>query len=65
MLIRELFKITDIHQKRIIFSMDKLANIFPISVGKIQNLSEQEFLLIELLTTRFSKLQDFMGNKII
>jgi hypothetical protein len=61
----ELIKIADIHADRIFFAIDKLRSIFPISAENVQKFSEQELLLIELLTSRFAKLQDFIGAKCI
>ena len=61
----EMLKIADIHAKRIIDSMNALSDIFPISADKLDNLSQEEFLFIELLTNRFSKLQGFIGAKLI
>lgn len=62
---KELIKIADIHSSRLIFAINGLNSIFPLSASAVDNLSEHHFLLIELLTTRFSKLQDFMGTKLI
>ena len=42
-----------------------MQGIFPIDVEKFNNLKEEEFLFIELLVNRFSKLQDFIGTKLI
>ncbi len=61
----EILKIAEIHAEKIKYSINRLGNLFPISSVKIQNISEQDFLLLELLTTRFSKLQDFMGGKLV
>lgn len=61
----EMIKIADIHAKRVNYALTQLTNLFPISEPKIKNLSEQDFLLLELLISRFAKLQDFMGAKLI
>lgn len=61
----EMIKIADMHAKRINQAMNKLIGIFPMSTSKIENISEENFLLIELLINRFAKLQDYLGTKII
>lgn len=60
----ELVKTADIHAQRISYAIDRLTSLFPFSGEVIENLREQDFLLIELLVNRFSKLQDFMGTKL-
>jgi hypothetical protein len=63
--ITEIIKIADIHATRMRYAITKLGNFFPISELKMSNISEQDFLLLELLVNRFSKLQDFIGAKLI
>lgn len=63
--LQEILKIAEIHAKRIAYAMDRLSKLFPISPSAVENISEQDFLFIELLTTRFSKLQDFIGAKLV
>lgn len=60
-----MINISKIHSERLSLAIEKLAPIFPISATKIQALNEHEFLLLELLTNRFAKLQDFIGSKLI
>ena len=60
-----LIKIAQIHKEHLQFAIKSLADIFPISAEKVANVNEQEFLLLELLTGRFAKLQDFLGAKLI
>ena len=64
-LVRSLIEISKIHEKRLNFALTNLAEIFPIDEEKFSHLSDEEFLLVELLTNRFSKLQDFIGSKLI
>ena len=61
----EIIKIADIHKQRITYAREKLSNLIPFTAEKIQNLSEEEFLVIELMVNRFSKLQDYIGSKVI
>ena len=62
--LQEMFKITAIHTKRIELALVELKNVFPLNQQKVLNLSNQELLWIELLISRFAKLQDFLGRKI-
>ena len=61
----EIMKIADVHASRIEYSIKSLKNIFPVVPEHIENFSEKNFLLIELLINRFAKLQDFLGTKVI
>jgi len=61
----EILKIAEIHAVRINNARTQLSNLFPISATKVQTLSEHDFLLIELLTNRFAKLQDLIGTKLV
>jgi uncharacterized protein YutE (UPF0331/DUF86 family) len=61
----EMLKIADIHAGRIKNAIAGLKNIFPISAKQAGQLPEDVFLLTELLTGRFAKLQDLMGAKLI
>jgi hypothetical protein len=63
--LNEIIKISDIHAEKIRLAQNRLQGIFPIDVEKFNNLKEEEFLFIELLVNRFSKLQDFIGTKLI
>lgn len=63
--LKEIIKIAQIHVTRIEWAMAKLKESFPLKKNDILDLSDQELLLIELLVSRFAKLQDFIGNKII
>lgn len=60
-----LLKIADIHVERIQHSKNQLKTIFPLSSLSIANFSEENLLNIEMLTSRFAKLQDLIGTKII
>lgn len=63
--IQSALEIAHIHEKHLLYALDQLAPIFPITAEKILNLNEHEFLLVELLISRYSKLQDFIGSKLI
>lgn len=54
--------ISEVHVKRISLALSELSNSIPLTTDKIANLSVEEILYLELLTNRFVKLQDYMGN---
>jgi len=56
--------IAQTHVKRLQFALDHLKDIMPISQDSIQSMSDLEFMYFEVLTNRFSKLQDYLGAKI-
>jgi uncharacterized protein with HEPN domain len=60
----EMLKIADIHVDRITMALDDLRLIFPLNQDKILNFSKNEVMLVELLLSRFAKLQDYMGEVI-
>jgi uncharacterized protein YutE (UPF0331/DUF86 family) len=63
--LHNMIKIADIHAARIKMAVTGLQNFFPLTTGKIPNLSDNEIMLIELLISRFAKLQDYLGRIII
>lgn len=63
--LEEMFKVSEIHAKRITLALIELKPLFPLNQEKVLNLSNQNLLWIELLISRFSKLQDFIGRKMI
>lgn len=63
-ILNSVIKTANLHAKRLQFAMDKLQPLMPISGTRFAQLSEQEILLWELFSSRFSKLQDLMGAKL-
>lgn len=61
----EIFKVAQIHKKWLLYALKSLAHLIPFTAEKVQNLSEHDSLVVELMANRFSKLQDFVGAKII
>ena len=61
----EMIKIADIHANRINLALKELQTLFPLDQDKVANFTTQQLLLIELLVSRFAKLQDFLGKKLI
>jgi hypothetical protein len=57
-------KIASVHANRLQYALDNLQKTFPLNPTAIENLDMDQLLLIELLISRFSKLQDFMGNQL-
>ncbi len=57
-------KIADIHAKRLKFAINHLKPIIPISGKHIANLNDEKILFFELYASRFTKLQDLMGEKL-
>lgn len=62
---QEMIKIADIHANRIKLALNELQAIVPFDQNKVRNFNTQQLLLIELLVSRFAKLQDFLGKKLI
>lgn len=61
----EMIKIADIHAYRIKLALNELQTIVPFDQHKVIAFTTQQLLLIELLVSRFAKLQDFLGKKLI
>ncbi|MBS1988189.1 hypothetical protein JST56_04310 [Candidatus Dependentiae bacterium] len=61
----EIIKIAQVHEKRLSYALKSLVHLIPFTAEKVLNLNEHDFLVVELMTNRFSKLQDFVGSKII
>lgn len=61
----EYFKIAHIHAERLNQAFSGLKKVFPLDSIKFKNLLNDEFFMLETLIYRFSKLQDFIGTKLI
>lgn len=64
-IISDWFKVADIHANRIQLAQKKIQHLFPIDAKALTVLSDDDLVWIELLTSRFGKLQDFIGKKLI
>ncbi len=62
---QEILKIADIHASRMIFCLEKIGHLFPLTAEKVDTLTDEEILLLDSLTFRFGKLQDYIGSKAI
>jgi uncharacterized protein YutE (UPF0331/DUF86 family) len=56
---------SDIHRARLDFAVENLRTFFPLNGHKLEAMTDQQMLLLELLSSRFAKLQDSMGGKIL
>lgn len=61
---KSLLMTAKIHIDRLNYAMEKLQRKYPLTGEIVAATTDEELLLWELLTSRFAKLQDFMGNKI-
>lgn len=57
-------QIADVHEQRINQALRKISAKFPLTIEQVQSLTEDDLFAIEMLTSRFSKLQDYMGNTV-
>lgn len=64
-LLNELIKIADIHADRINSAINHVQHFFPLKKEVLESLPEDDMVWIELLISRFGKLQDIIGSKII
>lgn len=62
--IQSYMNIVNTHTKRLQFALDGLSQYVPFTDELISNMSDIQFMYFEVLTNRFSKLQDYLGNKI-
>lgn len=53
------------HHKHLQWAMKKMINMVPLTANSIENLSEENFAILEVFVSRFSKLQDILGKKIL
>lgn len=57
-------KIADIHVRRLMASLEKTDTLFPFTPESLSALTDEQVALLDMMTTRFSKLQDLIGGKI-
>lgn len=61
-----LMRTVNIHVQKINLAIQKIGHLFPMDAKIVRSISDdEEFSWIEVLVTRFSKLQDFIGNKLM
>ena len=57
-------RIAQKHAERLEYATNKLSHKFPLSKEQVEKLTNDEIETFELFTSRFAKLQDFMGAKL-
>lgn len=61
----QMIRIADIHAERIRLAIDNTRHLFPIDETTVIKMRADDLAWTELLLSRFGKLQDFIGAKII
>lgn len=62
--LKSTIEICDINASRLQAALLRLNKLLPLKPDTIENMSIDELGVLELLTSRFAKLQDVIGNKI-
>jgi hypothetical protein len=57
-------KIADIHAARLESALKKVSEMIPFTAEKFKDLNDQQIAYLDMVTLRFSKLQDVIGVKI-
>lgn len=63
-LLKSEIEVCDLQMARMEMAYNHLESILPLTKEKYLHLSDEEMGFLDMLTTRYSKLQDLMGNKI-
>lgn len=56
--------VADKHANRLAMAFKHLSSMLPLTEKSLKNISDENLGYLEILTNRFSKLQDFIGSKI-
>lgn len=59
-----LLNIANLHADRLNYAIQHIKPKIPVSAQMITNLSKDDLLFFELFSSRFSKLQDFLGTQL-
>ena len=62
--LEDYIEIADIHISRLQSGIENTKNLFPVNREILENLTENEVAFLDLMTTRFGKLQDLIAAKI-
>lgn len=62
--LRDFCQIADKHSSRLTTAVTKTKPLLPLDVEKFKALQDEEIAYLDMLTTRFGKLQDVIGAKI-
>ena len=57
-------EICDLHSDRLRMAMQHMETLFPLTPEKWEDLKPEDLGFLELMTSRFAKLQDTMGRKV-
>lgn len=57
-------KIADIHARRLEAAIKKTDHLFPLTAVTLTSLEDEGIAMLDMMTTRFGKLQDLIGVKI-
>src|SRR3989338_2352456 len=63
-LLKSQLEICDMHYSRLKLAIAKIGNFFPLDEKFLSLISEDNLGYLEILTTRFAKLQDMLGEKV-
>jgi len=63
-LLFDYINMADIQSKRLKIALDKLSPFLPLHTKKFNDLDDINLAFMDVITTRFSKLQDIIGSKI-
>ncbi len=55
----------DRHNKRLTWAIKKMANIMPLTADRFEKLTDDELAFFDVFSTRFSKLQNILGTKVL
>lgn len=54
----------DLHASRLLVALTHIELFFPLTSEKLENLKDEDLGFLELMTSRFAKLQDTIGRKV-
>ncbi len=56
--------ICDIHANRLSMALKHMKRLSPLTLEKFETLKDEDFGFLELMSSRFAKLQDIIGRKV-
>lgn len=59
-----MIRVAEIHTKRLKYAISRLASKIPVTAEVMEALPDEDMLIFELYSSRFTKLQDFMGSSL-
>lgn len=62
--LRSEIDICDIHAQRLSTALEYVEKLFPLTPLKFEDLRDNDFAFLDLMSNRFSKLQDTIGRKL-